>query len=52
MGEKWNRKRDKRLGIRMTKSEKELIEERAKVHGMGLTDYLVMLSQREADEIK
>ena len=43
---KENRKRDKTLTIRLTESEKALIEKKAKRANMNLTEYIIAVSNK------
>ena len=41
-----NRKRDKTLTVRLTESEKALIEKKAKRANMNLTEYIIAVSKK------
>lgn len=41
-----NRKRDKTLTVRLTESEKSLIEKKAKRANMNLTEYIIAVSNK------
>ncbi len=41
-----NRKRDKTLTVRLTESEKALIEKKAKRANMNLTEYIIAVSNK------
>lgn len=43
---KENRKRDKTLTVRLTESEKALIEKKAKRANMNLTEYIIAVSNK------
>ena len=51
-----NRKRDKTLTVRLTESEKALIEKKAKRANMNLTEYIIAVSNKSkinvAEDIK